>query len=361
MATHTSRLVALSAFVALGAGCNMAPRYARPIVDVPSEYRGARADTARAESLGEAKWSEVFRDEELQKLIRKAVEENNDIRIAAARVLQARAQLTITRADQLPTVTAERDGNQRANADDDARRSHSSGVDRQSLRRRRDAVLGARLLGQIPQRHRSGESHPARHAVGGASRARHRRQLGRAELLHAARARSRAGDRATRAGGARGVAAADARSGSGGRRVVAGCASGRAARVHRGVGHHEHPTPDHAAGERAEHSAGAEPRADSARPPVGRSAGAARGADRLAVGAARAATRYPSGRASADRGERSHRRREGRAVSTDRPDSQRGLSEQRAVDAAFRTGGARARDGRVWSSRSSTAGVSGRT
>ena len=107
MATHTSRLFTLSAFVALGAGCNMAPRYTRPTADVPSEYRGARADTARAESLGEAKWSEVFRDAELQKLIRKAVEENNDVHIAAARVLQARAQLTITRSDQLPTATVE--------------------------------------------------------------------------------------------------------------------------------------------------------------------------------------------------------------------------------------------------------------
>jgi multidrug efflux system outer membrane protein len=107
MATHTSRLVALSAFVVLGAECRLAPRYARPNADVPAEYRGARVDTTRAESLGEAKWSEVFRDEELQKLIREAVQENYDIRIAATRVLQARAQLTITRADQLPTVTAE--------------------------------------------------------------------------------------------------------------------------------------------------------------------------------------------------------------------------------------------------------------
>jgi multidrug efflux system outer membrane protein len=61
----------------------------------------------RTASLGEAKWWEVFRDEELQKLIARALAENYDVRIAATRVLQARAQLTITRADQFPTVTAD--------------------------------------------------------------------------------------------------------------------------------------------------------------------------------------------------------------------------------------------------------------
>jgi len=59
------------------------------------------------ESLGDAKWSAVFRDDSLQKLVARALVENNDVRIAAARFLQASAQLTITRADQFPTVTAD--------------------------------------------------------------------------------------------------------------------------------------------------------------------------------------------------------------------------------------------------------------
>ena len=49
-------------------------------------------------------WWELFQDEQLQALIRTALERNYDLRIAAARILEAQAQLGITRADQFPTV-----------------------------------------------------------------------------------------------------------------------------------------------------------------------------------------------------------------------------------------------------------------
>ncbi len=88
-------------------GCRVGPRYVRPPVDVPAEYRGFDADTAAAGSLGDRKWSQVFRDDSLQALIARALIANEDVHIAAARVLQAQAQLTITRADQFPTITAE--------------------------------------------------------------------------------------------------------------------------------------------------------------------------------------------------------------------------------------------------------------
>src|SRR6266581_4418157 len=65
------------------------------------------ADTnSAAESLGEQKWWEVFEDKQLQELIHTALQQNYDVRIAATRVLQAQAQLGITRADQLPTISA---------------------------------------------------------------------------------------------------------------------------------------------------------------------------------------------------------------------------------------------------------------
>jgi multidrug efflux system outer membrane protein len=57
-------------------------------------------------SLGDQKWWEVFQDEELQSLIRTALQQNYDARIAGARILQAQAQLGITRADQFPSVSA---------------------------------------------------------------------------------------------------------------------------------------------------------------------------------------------------------------------------------------------------------------
>jgi multidrug efflux system outer membrane protein len=57
-------------------------------------------------SIGDEKWWDVFQDKELQGLIRVALKNNYDVRIAATRVLQARAQLGITRADQFPTLSA---------------------------------------------------------------------------------------------------------------------------------------------------------------------------------------------------------------------------------------------------------------
>ena len=88
--------------------CAAADKYKRPNVDVPGAYRGAaQQEAAQSEqSLGDQKWSEVFKDPELQQLIRTALQQNYDLRIAATRILEAQAQLGITRADQLPTINA---------------------------------------------------------------------------------------------------------------------------------------------------------------------------------------------------------------------------------------------------------------
>jgi multidrug efflux system outer membrane protein len=83
------------------------PNYRRPAIDAPSLYRGdSQSSIASAESLGNEKWWEVFQDPVLQQLIRTALEQNYDLRIAASRVLQAQAQLGITRANQFPMVSA---------------------------------------------------------------------------------------------------------------------------------------------------------------------------------------------------------------------------------------------------------------
>ena len=58
-----------------------------------------------AESLGDQKWWEVFQDKQLQDLIHTALQQNYDVRIAATRILEARAQVGIARADQLPTIS----------------------------------------------------------------------------------------------------------------------------------------------------------------------------------------------------------------------------------------------------------------
>ena len=84
------------------AGCTLGPNYKRPKVDTPSIYRADQGATGA--SLGNEKWWTVFDDPQLQELIRTAIRDNYDVRIAATRVLQAHAVLGITRADQLPTV-----------------------------------------------------------------------------------------------------------------------------------------------------------------------------------------------------------------------------------------------------------------
>jgi multidrug efflux system outer membrane protein len=102
------RRLILTALFIIPTGCTVGPNYMRPIVSVPDSYRQPYSPTPsqQAESLGDEKWWDVFQDADLQQLIRTAIENNYDVRIAASRVLQARAQLGITRAGQFPSVNA---------------------------------------------------------------------------------------------------------------------------------------------------------------------------------------------------------------------------------------------------------------
>jgi multidrug efflux system outer membrane protein len=93
--------------VFLLAACTVGPKYQRPKTDVPGGFRGVPATApvaASSESLGDAKWWIVFQDEQLQSLIRTALKQNYDLRIAAERVLAAQAQLRIARSDQYPSA-----------------------------------------------------------------------------------------------------------------------------------------------------------------------------------------------------------------------------------------------------------------
>jgi multidrug efflux system outer membrane protein len=94
--------------LAITTGCTVGPKYVRPTIPAPPAYRGADevpVSSADQESLGDQKWAQVFHEPELQDLIRAALENNFDVRIAAQRVLEAQAQLRITRSQQFPTVT----------------------------------------------------------------------------------------------------------------------------------------------------------------------------------------------------------------------------------------------------------------
>jgi multidrug efflux system outer membrane protein len=96
--------------IALMAGCAVGPNYHRPPVSAPTVFRGLTPEEAahnEAKSFADEKWWDVFQDEQLKELIRTALQQNYDVRIAATRILEAQARLGITRADQFPTITGE--------------------------------------------------------------------------------------------------------------------------------------------------------------------------------------------------------------------------------------------------------------
>ena len=101
-----ARAIVLSAALLL-AGCTVGPDYRRPELSIPSDFRGRGPDApAGAESLGDVAWWQIFQDETLQSLIRTSLEENYDLRIATARILDARARVTISRSAQFPELSA---------------------------------------------------------------------------------------------------------------------------------------------------------------------------------------------------------------------------------------------------------------
>ena len=108
------KLQAIVFWIAVGflTSCTVGPNYHRPAVQVPQAFHAPEplAD-AQAASFADLKWWEVFRDEELQRLIRKALEQNYDLRDAVTRVEAAQANLGITRSDQFPQVSASGDIN----------------------------------------------------------------------------------------------------------------------------------------------------------------------------------------------------------------------------------------------------------
>jgi len=86
------------------AACAVGPNYRRPDVAVPGQYRGAAADPA---SLADKKWSDLFQDDALRQLVQTSLQHNFDLGAAAERVLEARAQFRIQRADLFPNVTGQ--------------------------------------------------------------------------------------------------------------------------------------------------------------------------------------------------------------------------------------------------------------
>ena len=100
----TLAAVALSAL----AGCNVGPKYTRPNYTAPPAFRGADDAAVSSDakgSLGDEQWSAVYQEPELQELIRKALVNNYDVRIAVQHILEQQAQVKITHSQEFPTLS----------------------------------------------------------------------------------------------------------------------------------------------------------------------------------------------------------------------------------------------------------------
>lgn len=99
----TFRLSAL-ALVALVAGCSMTPTLEKPAAPVAASYPG---QTAAATATGQLPaWESFVTDARLRDVIKLALQNNRDLRVATLNIEQVRAQYQVKRADQWPTVNA---------------------------------------------------------------------------------------------------------------------------------------------------------------------------------------------------------------------------------------------------------------
>jgi multidrug efflux system outer membrane protein len=99
-------LAALLAAILTG-GCKVGPNYHRPVTQTPSAYRDF-AETpevqAQTASFADLPWWQVFKDPQLQELIRTALKQNYDLQLATERISAARAVVVVTRSSLFPQV-----------------------------------------------------------------------------------------------------------------------------------------------------------------------------------------------------------------------------------------------------------------
>ena len=98
--------VSLATAAALLAGsCAVGPNYKRPPMTIPEQHRFAEGPP-QEESLADLPWWQVTKDEKLQGLLREAIANNLDLRVASARVEEARAQAGVAKSFYYPEIGA---------------------------------------------------------------------------------------------------------------------------------------------------------------------------------------------------------------------------------------------------------------
>lgn len=148
---RVTTLVALLVTAGL-AGCATAPDYKRTEMDVPQSWAASENSPAGAVSVagvGE-KWWTLYEDPVLNQLEEDALANNADIQVAAARVLEVRAQLGITEADQSPTLDANLSANRTQSSMIGTTRSASART-QNNIRATLDARYELDLWGKLRQ------------------------------------------------------------------------------------------------------------------------------------------------------------------------------------------------------------------
>jgi multidrug efflux system outer membrane protein len=100
--TDVLRLLPLLLLLPLVVSCTLTPDYERPELDVPEGYLAPRPS---GETVANLDWWDLFRDEQLQLLIRTALAENKDLGVAVSRIEEARLTVTAVRANQFPFMS----------------------------------------------------------------------------------------------------------------------------------------------------------------------------------------------------------------------------------------------------------------
>ncbi|MEY4138486.1 MAG: hypothetical protein RLZZ371_668 [Pseudomonadota bacterium] len=119
------------AVVSFLAGCSQMPTYQRPEAPVapnwPATTKVNPADSVKQNAPAQA-WQDYFSDPALRQLIETALSNNRDLRVALLNIEQARAQLGIRRADQLPTVNAAMTGARTPNSSGAITSAYNAGL-----------------------------------------------------------------------------------------------------------------------------------------------------------------------------------------------------------------------------------------
>src|SRR5262245_38493998 len=95
---------AAGGLIFLAIGCTVGPNYQKPDLPVPADWQEAQQKGVDARSADLARWWSAFNDPLLNSLVERAVRSNLDLRLAEARIREARASRVVTASGAWPML-----------------------------------------------------------------------------------------------------------------------------------------------------------------------------------------------------------------------------------------------------------------